>query len=235
MRGKHIFWAVYSLQLRITPAGAGKTRELEVNFVRCQDHPRRCGENRKRTVLYVIDTGSPPQVRGKLYVGVICIGDGGITPAGAGKTKEKQPKQPPRKDHPRRCGENASSVFIPALLPGSPPQVRGKLCGKSKQNAPFGITPAGAGKTISASFVSIGIKGSPPQVRGKLGKRIGNAVFSGITPAGAGKTQVLANGGNTDEDHPRRCGENFHPLRSELATLGSPPQVRGKLFNGFTQ
>ena len=30
------------------------------------------------------------------------------------------------------------------------------------------------------------------------------------------------------QDHPRRCGENFHPLQSELATLGSPPQVRGK-------
>ena len=31
--------------------------------------------------------GSPPQVRGKLYVRVICICDGGITPAGAGKTE----------------------------------------------------------------------------------------------------------------------------------------------------
>ena len=30
-------------------------------------------------------------------------------------------------------------------------------------------------------------------------------------------------------DHPRRCGENYRPLKEALQNFGSPPQVRGKL------
>ena len=111
---------------------------------------------------------------------------------------------------------------------GSPPQVRGKHPAYMRHLAVFRITPAGAGKTGADKHRSCGKKdhprrcgenvtssplrrstaGSPPQVRGKHAECVtGNAVF-GITPAGAGKTQVLADGGNSDEDHPRRCGEN---------------------------
>ena len=34
-----------------------------------------------------------------------------------------------------------------------------------------------------------------------------------------------------DEDHPRRCGENLLYLNYEDLQVGSPPQVRGKLYN----
>ena len=65
-------------------------------------------------------------------------------------------------------------------------------------------------------------------MRGKLDRVIGVAAEVGITPAHAGKTLCSRplTAGNTD--HPRACGENFHPLRSELTTLGSPPRMRGK-------
>ena len=66
-------------------------------------------------------------------------------------------------------------------------------------------------------------------MRGKRNKFIKQSHHNRITPAGAGKTALLAVVFFVKPDHPRRCGENFHPLRSELATLGSPPQVRGKL------
>ena len=50
-----------------------------------------------------------------------------------------------------------------------------------------------------------------------------------ITPAGAGKTAIVIIIYALIWDHPRRCGEN-NPHREQYhTTLGSPPQVRGKL------
>ena len=52
----------------------------------------------------------------------------------------------------------------------------------------------------------------------------------GITPAGAGKTWTMEHLPELDEDHPRRCGENDDGDISRLRDIGSPPQVRGKLY-----
>ena len=73
-------------------------------------------------------------------------------------------------------------------------------------------------------------RGSPPQVRGKLFERyiLGNWVR--ITPAGAGKTERLILDAEALEDHPRRCGENAVRQPFKYLMIGSPPQVRGKLF-----
>ena len=111
----------------ITPAGAGKTTGA---FAPEYKH-----------------TGSPPQVRGKPVSFIVCGLLIGITPAGAGKTKGKWRKQPPRKDHPRRCGENAASTAFMLAASGSPPQVRGKLYNCRCAMGTRRITPAGAGKT----------------------------------------------------------------------------------------
>ena len=51
--------------VRITPAGAGKTEKLVSAPCRCQDHPRRCGENHQSVKAANSLQGSPPQVRGK--------------------------------------------------------------------------------------------------------------------------------------------------------------------------
>ena len=153
-----------------------------------QDHPRRCGENRKRTVLYVIDTGSPPQVRGKRAIIAQCVLYSGITPAGAGKTETGVIRLKRAKDHPRRCGENVITCISGAGISGSPPQVRGKHAQEAWENARKRITPAGAGKTETVKGIPAAEEdhprrcgenksavkcaqnrtGSPPQVRGKL-------------------------------------------------------------------
>ena len=52
-----------------------------------------------------------------------------------------------------------------------------------------------------------------------------------ITPAGAGKTHQTKNAMNNSQDHPRRCGENFACGAGGDVIKGSPPQVRGKLFD----
>ena len=111
-------------------------------------------------------------------------------------------------DHPRRCGENGLSSAVGFRLPGSPPQVRGKLAFARTQASQDGITPAGAGKTcfrIGGFVVHLDHPrrcgenllylnhedlqvGSPPQVRGKLEPVGISEQFDRITPAGAGKT-----------------------------------------------
>ena len=133
------------------------------------------------------------------------------------------------KDHPRRCGENVPEPNHVYELPGSPPQVRGKLFEIEQGKVTFGITPAGAGKTINDAYAGQAQAGSPPQVRGK---RALTAVAVGtvrITPAGAGKTLRDAFPIFAPQDHPRRCGENEIGKALSYNCLGSPPQVRGKL------
>ena len=65
-------------------------------------------------------------------------------------------------------------------------------------------------------------------MRGKLinGSLPGNRFR--ITPAGAGKTINGRLSSESEEDHPRRCGENVVAFSTTPLMVGSPPQVRGK-------
>ena len=168
-------------------------------------------------------------MRGKRSGGAPHCVKPGITPAGAGKTLWCRACQNSRRDHPRRCGENADPAAMRKMGTGSPPQVRGKQFNRLTIKRRDGITPAGAGKTCrkatqaSASrdhprrcgenfhilYLLINRAGSPPQVRGKLLNRPLVCFISRITPAGAGKTRSYLADSTNPEDHPRRCGENM--------------------------
>ena len=132
---------------RITPAGAGKTRKLNARSFASTDHPRRCGENSRRLMVSRLSSGSPPQVRGKLFNKIREAMPPGITPAGAGKTDVDMHQVNASRDHPRRCGENADGLSRIESPTGSPPQVRGKRIPETAQTGVRRITPAGAGKT----------------------------------------------------------------------------------------
>ncbi len=147
-------------------------------------------------------------MRGKPEASERSIAALGITPAGAGKTTSVTVLRSVLKDHPRRCGENRNVIEFENRLPGSPPQVRGKLAVLGFFAASDGITPAGAGKTAMGdnkrmtqrdhprrcgenppkSSSATRQQGSPPQVRGKPCNCRRCYAWSGITPAGAGKT-----------------------------------------------
>ncbi len=193
-----------------------------------QDHPRRCGENRRRNRMNEMKVGSPPQVRGKRRQGCSRRSSGGITPAGAGKTAIEFNELFNEQDHPRRCGENRVHQGFACPVTGSPPQVRGKRNLPGRKKLSLRITPAGAGKTFyQASWTAqsedhprrcgenalllhslLRTVGSPPQVRGKRGSVTVKSDNFGITPAGAGKTVPKFGGYAKNQDHPRRCGEN---------------------------
>ena len=114
---------------------------------------------------------------------------------------------------------------------GSPPRVRGKAVFPARQHRTAGITPACAGKRRLASpgKKSHGdhprvcgeksrhtlswdiLLGSPPRVRGKVLHVVTLFDGAGITPACAGKSCPPQAPTFTRQDHPRLCGEKFHP------------------------
>ena len=248
MRGKRHFLASSNFRLGITPAGAGKTFLDEPEKEEQWDHPRRCGENFAGMDKPEGMTGSPPQVRGKLERLHEDCAITGITPAGAGKTRRCCAHRPKFQDHPRRCGENGLDRRRDPSGIGSPPQVRGKLLEKIGIEKENGITPAGAGKTARKVHGTSCIKdhprrcgenartaqdmrlwtGSPPQVRGKPERDCPDKDNPRITPAGAGKTVLCLCYRLSEQDHPRRCGENSLFMQNVFSFKGSPPQVRGK-------
>ena len=208
VRGKPFIVDGSPWKVRITPAGAGKTKKLRMIPFICEDHPRRCGENEKERHASVEIDGSPPQVRGKPSKCCCETLRGRITPAGAGKTPLSVRVLFVSQDHPRRCGENKVITFEQLNNAGSPPQVRGKQGRESAKKIPDRITPAGAGKTRADSTKRMAgrdhprrcgengnnfddrqiAEGSPPQVRGKPHIHYPAVALPGITPAGAGKT-----------------------------------------------
>ena len=110
------------------------------------------------------------------------------------------------------------------------PADAGKTYSQDNSETGGGDHPRGCGENIYLPPCSSDSKGSPPRMRGKRRVCRAGCHKHGITPADAGKTQVLADGGNTDEDHPRGCGENDDFLRCFGGLNGSPPRMRGKLF-----
>ena len=152
MRGKRHRSRWCRLKTRITPAGAGKTRQDGDRRTCSVDHPRRCGENVQQNFGMAGKLGSPPQVRGKPSGKSISAHARRITPAGAGKTQWSRRGASMRKDHPRRCGENRLQPWRCGRQSGSPPQVRGKPVTRLINVDTGRITPAGAGKTALSAF-----------------------------------------------------------------------------------
>ena len=127
--------------------------------------------------------------------------------------------------------------------------------GKVRSEAPFSsrarITPAYAGKSVfrvrlllvtedhprlcgEKSFFSSSVfifLGSPPPMRGKACVRGGLLLKNGITPAYAGKSHNKRHPEKGGRDHPRLCGEKFSIHAFSFSSMGSPPPMRGKVYD----
>ena len=155
---------------------------------------------------------------------------------------------PPRRDHPRLCGEKWQKKTLLQNSRGSPPPMRGKVDTRHLFPLWAGITPAYAGKSPKWTESQLrtwdhprlcGEKrlvlgrttahtGSPPPMRGKAKCGSDNVSVQGITPAYAGKSLTGTVWTRPPRDHPRLCGEK--PASSSLVRFqpGSPPPMRGK-------
>lgn len=86
MRGKDHVYLKKGDRVRITPAGAGKSRTKTEIGGKSEDHPRGCGEKDQLYTAMEYDEGSPPRVRGKVLHILELLDHHRITPAGAGKS-----------------------------------------------------------------------------------------------------------------------------------------------------
>ena len=127
MRERRHSASLPSINSRITPAHAGKTREHVQIINNKKDHPRACGKDYYFNKMGGELEGSPPRMRERPPSGAFHPSLMWITPAHAGKTPTPIVQYPAGQDHPRACGKD----WFPRLDP-----VRRK-----------GITPAHAGKT----------------------------------------------------------------------------------------
>ena len=105
MRGKGKFQRVAWSTVGITPAYAGKSRFCFFWNDFKWDHPRLCGEKFVILAHCGFVEGSPPPMRGKVFLAPLVLSVSRITPAYAGKSSAQTPRVFQRQDHPRLCGE----------------------------------------------------------------------------------------------------------------------------------
>ena len=86
MRGKEMLARSCQRHKRITPAYAGKSHMQASRRNRPKDHPRLCGEKWRRKMHVYRVSGSPPPMRGKVWLASNAVPQEGITPAYAGKS-----------------------------------------------------------------------------------------------------------------------------------------------------
>ena len=84
MRGTEAYRQALRDLPRITPADAGNRPQKLGNGVQSEDHPRGCGEQCVWRDGEIVETGSPPRMRGTGEMTQDMAIDTGITPADAG-------------------------------------------------------------------------------------------------------------------------------------------------------
>ncbi len=146
MRGKVAAISAYNAAPGITPAYAGKSTLHRDDAPLSWDHPRVCGEKKRKGNSPHARTGSPPRMRGKVPAGFLEVVQPRITPAYAGKSVISGSLWLSSRDHPRVCGEKSSHTGELSLPLGSPPRMRGKDSPACCSWPCIGITPAYAGK-----------------------------------------------------------------------------------------
>ena len=131
----------------------------------------------------------------------------GITPACAGKSHTLCQKHPHFRDHPRMCGEKASSKSQRACSMGSPPHVRGKdICVFVGVDC-RGITPACAGKRRKSQPRTLPGWDHPRMCGEKENVKNACRGHLGSPPRMRGKVHARCPARPSPRDHPRVCGE----------------------------
>ena len=130
---------------RITPADAGTSATSAFNHLAISDHPRGCGDKSFRLWISSRMSGSPPRMRGQVAGIAFHHHFFGITPADAGTRLSRAGSGIYPEDHPRGCGDKASTSRVLRFPCGSPPRMRGQVVPSLVCLFNMRITPADAG------------------------------------------------------------------------------------------
>ena len=127
-----------------------------------------------------------------------------------GKTHSLAAPKVQRRITPAYAGKNSNQ-----LVPLFKPQDHPRLCGE---------------KPVKCSLKNP-VTGSPPPMRGKICTSGITYKVPRITPAYAGKKLPDTERGTATRDHPRLCGEKLQDIFQPVPSAGSPPPMRGKIFD----
>ena len=139
----------------------GKERHEQTSNHDCRITPAYAGKSVLIALMMFSAMGSPPRMRGKVFLAEYRPAGAGITPAYAGKRSSLCWILHPIQDHPRVCGEKPRTFSRRSPKPGSPPRMRGKEL--AFENCLFAqrITPAYAGKRIFSRILQGRYKDHP--------------------------------------------------------------------------
>ena len=189
--------------------------------------PARAGNKKSTESLLKAFRGSPPRVRGTVFLYVQSTTNCRITPARAGNSHGGKAPEDFHGDHPRACGEQGLPGPTNCKCGGSPPRVRGTDIQVGNRLLGVWITPARAGNSAfngnlcclsqdhpracgeqpSLACMHHHQAGSPPRVRGTVPLFCYCDLYPGITPARAGNSYEPGTLKFSIKDHPRACGE----------------------------
>ena len=110
---------------------------------------------------------------------------------------------------------------------GITPAHAGNSKGPQVQTVVFEDHPRSCGEQYVLNGSPIPGKGSPPLMRGTGADLLEGTEWHRITPAHAGNSFYFMRYFIFPQDHPRSCGEQHSPPKSTVATVGSPPLMRG--------
>ena len=246
-RGARPAAAASAGHVRIIPAYAGSTGQIEERHTKVPDHPRIRGEHVRAASLAALERGSSPHTRGAPQARLRRRLRPRIIPAYAGSTRRPSGLRRRGADHPRIRGEHTKHPRPAGLVWGSSPHTRGALHGGCRDSLRRRIIPAYAGSTTRKTLTRAD-PADHPRIRGEHRPRpLGIAVWLGssphtrgarflfsnrsksgwIIPAYAGSTRGRRRRGGSTRDHPRIRGEHS-PRRSRRRTpRGSSPHTRG--------
>ncbi len=211
------------------------------------------GDEAAALVLDQAANGLPPQARGREGQEVPHRQVQRTTPAGAGTSASPATAAPACSDHPRMRGDEDETLVQRAVLPGPPPQARGRGHGPHRLGPQRGTTPAGAGTRAGSRAgrsrpgdhprrrgderrhrpPGAHRRGPPPQARGRASRMHKVMIPAGTTPAGAGTSMPDPLERARAADHPRRRGDEVLKTRPAAAHPGPPPQARGRATHEF--
>ena len=134
------------MDLRITPACAGKSCHVCAVLADSRDHPCVCREKLHYMYRDTRQLGSPLRVQGKAYLRTFAVLLLRITPACAGKSNPVRNRDRSMVDHPCVCREKLTTFSKKLQMLGSPLRVQGKVAYRAYRDYRARITPACAGK-----------------------------------------------------------------------------------------
>src|SRR5690606_37758740 len=110
-------------------------------------HPRACGGEVSRVASYSSTSGPSPRVRGRGQRDITVLEDRGSIPARAGESHSRSGPRWGGRVHPRACGGEVLTSWIPSMTAGPSPRVRGRADTWPGRRVSGGSIPARAGES----------------------------------------------------------------------------------------